>query len=293
MLKKNLFFDSFKDLLMLVIGSIVYALGVCLFLDPNHISPGGVTGIAFILANFLPMDIGLINLIINIPLFILGWLRFHDKFIARTAVALVISSFVMDIIPEYAKDYVPITHDLAIASLSGGAVMAVGLALVYLSGGSTGGTDILIKFLRQKYLHLKTGTLSFLLDCIIGSISVLVFKNIDLGLYAILTLVVSGVVIDRVLYGGDEAKLIYVVSDNNEEISSRLLDELEIGLTIIKGKGAYTNLEKDIIMCAFRKPLYQKVRQIIKQADPNAFVMVTSATEIFGLGFKDHFADEL
>jgi len=132
-----------------------------------------------------------------------------------------------------------------------------------------------------------------LLDCIIGSISVLVFKNIDLGLYAILTLVVSGVVIDRVLYGGDEAKLIYVVSDNNEEISSRLLDELEIGLTIIKGKGAYTNLEKDIITCAFRKPLYQKVRQIIKQADPNAFVMVTSATEIFGLGFKDHFADEL
>ncbi len=293
MIKKDLFFDNYKELLMLVSGSIVYALGVCLFLDPNHISPGGVTGIAFILAHFLPMEIGVINLVINIPLFIMGWIRFHDKFIARTAVALIISSFVMDFVPKYANEYVPLTNDLIIASLSGGAVMAIGLALVYLSGGSTGGTDILIKFLRQKYIHLKTGSLSFLLDCIIGSVSVLVFKNVDLGLYAILTLVVSGIVIDRFLYGGDEAKLIYVISDNNVEISNRLLDELEIGVTLIKGKGAYTNLEKEIILCAFRKPLYQRVRQIIKQADPNAFVMVTSASEIFGLGFKDHFADEL
>ena len=293
MIKKNLFFDNIKELIMLISGSVIYALGVILFLDPNRISPGGVTGIAFILSSFLPWDIGMINLIINIPLFILGWIRFHDKYIARTAVALIISSGVMDLLPKYAGEYVPATTDLAMASLAGGALMAIGLALVYLSGGSTGGTDILIKFLRQKYVHLKTGTLSFVLDCVIGSISVFIFKNIDLGLYAILTLVVSGVVMDRILYGGDEAKLIYIISDMNKEIIERLMSELEIGVTLIRGEGAYTNTEKDVVMCAFRKPLYQKVRQIIKETDPNAFVMVTSATEIFGLGFKDHFADEL
>ena len=293
MIKKDLFYDNYKELAMLLGGSVLYSLGVSLFLDPNRISPGGVTGIAFVLSYFLPLDIGIINFIINIPLFVAGWIRFRDKFIARTVLSLVVSSAVMELLPKYAKDYIPLTNDLTIASLAGGAVMSLGLALVYLSGGSTGGTDIVIKFLRQKYLHLKTGTMSFILDCIIGSISVFVFKDIDLGLYAILTLVVQGFVLDRALYGGDEAKLIYIVSDKNDEISKRLMNELEIGVTFIKGVGAYTNEHKDVIMCAFRKTLYQKVREIIKQTDSKAFVMVTSASEIFGEGFKDHFADEI
>ena len=292
-MRNNLLFDNFKELLMLVFGSLIYAAGVSFFLDPNNISPGGVTGIAFVLSLFVPLGTGLITFIINIPLFVAGWMRFHDRFIARTVFSLLISSAAMDLITKCAGRYVPLTEDLAIASITGGALMALGLALVYLSGGSTGGTDILIKFLRQRYLHLKTGVLSFLLDCVIGSVSVFVFKDIDLGLYAILTLVVSGIVLDRALYGGDEAKLIYIISDRNEEISRQLMEELEIGVTFVKGVGAYTNTEKDVVMCAFRKPLYQKVRNIIKHTDPNAFVMVTSASEIFGEGFKDHFADEL
>ena len=279
--------------MMLVFGSVIYAFGVSFFLDPNKISPGGVTGIAFVLSFFIPAGTGLITFIINIPLFIAGWVRFHDKFIARTILSLLISSAAMDLSEKYAGRYIPLTNDLTVASMAGGALMALGLALVYLAGGSTGGTDILIKFLRQKYIHLKTGVLSFVLDCLIGSISVFVFKDIDLGLYAVLTLVVSGVVLDRALYGGDEAKLIYIISDRNEEISKQLLGELEIGVTFIKGVGAYTNTKKDVVLCAFRKPLYQKVRNIIKNTDPNAFVMVTSASEIFGEGFKDHFADEL
>ena len=290
---RHLLFDDLKELLMLIGGSFIYAIGVSFFLDPNKISPGGVTGIAFVLSHFLPFETGLINFVINLPLFVAGWIRFHDKFIARTVLSLAISSIVMDIIPDSFEQYVPITSDLVISSLAGGALMSIGLALVYLGGGSTGGTDIIIKFIRQKYIHVKTGMLSFLLDCIIGSISVFVFKEIDLGLYAVLTLVVQGYVLDRMLYGGDEAKLVYIISDKHDEISKYLLNELEIGVTFVKGVGAYTGTEKNVVLCAFRKQLYQRVRQIIKSIDPEAFLIVTNATEVFGEGFKDHFADEI
>ena len=293
MLKKKLLFDDAKELIMLLAGSLVYAVGVSMFLDPNRISPGGVTGIAFVLSHFLPFETGMINFVINLPLFIAGWIRFHDKFIARTVLSLVVTSLAMDTLPNLLPDYIPVTNDLVIAALSGGALMSVGLALVYLGGGSTGGTDIIIKFIRQKYIHLKTGLLSFLLDCFIGSVSVLVFREIDLGLYAVLTLVVQGYVLDRILYGGDEAKLVYIISKKHSEISARLMHELEVGVTFLNGSGAYTGEEKNLVMCVFRKPLYQKVRHIVKEVDPAAFMIVSNATEIFGEGFKDHFADEI
>ena len=293
MKKSNLLFDNAKELLLLLGGSIVYAVGVSFFLDPNRISPGGVTGIAFVLSSFLPLGIGVLNFLINIPLFIVGWIRFRDKFIARTVFVLLILSAFMDLFSKYLSAYIPLTDDLILASLAGGGLMAAGLALVYLGGGSTGGTDIIIKFLRQKYVHIRTGLLSFILDCVIGSVAVIVYGEFNLLLYAVLTLIVQGYVLDLVLYGSDEAKLVFIISDRNELISKKLLEELEVGVTFIKGVGAYPNSEKDIVLCAFRKQLYRDVRHVIKKIDPNAFLIVTSATEIFGEGFKDHFADEI
>lgn len=292
-MKRKILFDSPKDLFLLLFGSVVYAVGISFFLDPNRISPGGVAGIAFVLSSFIPVGIGVINFVINVPLFIAAWFRFRDKFVARTILVLIVSSAAMDLFTGYCSSYIPFTKDLTLASLAGGAVMSIGLSLVYLGGGSTGGSDIVIKFLRQKYVHLKTGMLSFILDCLIGSLSVVIFHEIELGLYAVLTLVVQGFVLDRMLYGSDEAKLVYIISDKHDEISQKLLEELEIGITFIRGEGAYTKTDKNVVLCAFRKQLYQQVRAVVKEIDPSAFVIVTNATEIFGEGFKDHFADEI
>ncbi len=292
-MKRKILFDSPRDLFLLLFGSVIYAVGICFFLDPNRISPGGVAGIAFVLSSFIPLGIGVINFVINVPLFIVAWYRFRDKFVARTILVLIVSSAAMDFFNNSCSSFIPLTKDLTLSSLAGGAVMSIGLSLVYLGGGSTGGTDIVIKFLRQKYVHLKTGMLSFLLDCFIGSLSVVIFHEIELGLYAVLTLVVQGFVLDRMLYGSDEAKLVYIISDKHDEISKKLLEELEIGITFIKGEGAYTGTDKNVVLCAFRKQLYQQVRAVVKDIDPSAFVIVTSATEIFGEGFKDHFADEI
>ncbi|MBP0969945.1 MAG: YitT family protein, partial [Oscillospiraceae bacterium] len=189
--------------------------------------------------------------------------------------------------------YMPLTRDLMLATIAGGAVMSVGMSLIYLGGGSVGGTDIIIKFLRQKHSHIGTGTLSFILDFTTCVLSCFVFGGYELGVYAALALYVQGIVMDKMLYGSNEAKLIYIISQKTHEVSDRLLNDLGIGVTWLEGTGAYTEEKRQVVFAAFRKQNYQRVRQIVKEEDPDAFMIVTSATEIFGLGFRDHFADEL
>jgi len=290
---RNKMLNDIKDFLLVTVGSLVYAIGLELFLDPNNISAGGVVGLAMIVCHFTKIDLGLMIFLMNAPLLIAGWIRFRNKFLVYTVYALALSSFLIDFIDSHYPAYVPLTKDLMLATIAGGAIMSVGMSMIYLGGGSTGGTDIIIKFLRQKYTHLKTGVLSFILDCTTGILSCLVFGEFELGVYAALALFAQGVVMDKMLYGGNEAKLVYVISTRTREVSQRLLNDLGIGVTWLDATGAYTEEKRQVVFAAFRKQNYQKVRQIVKEEDPEAFMIVTSATEIFGEGFRDHFADEL
>ena len=154
------------------------------------------------------------------------------------------------------------------------------------AGSTTGGTDIIIKVLRLKMPHIKTGALYLILDAIVVTVSAFVFKDIDQALYAGIAVFVASFVLDIVLYGRDGAKLIYIISDKSEQITQRLLAELEIGVTYINGKGAYSGKDKKVIMCVMRKQLAPRTEDIIKEEDPEAFMIVSSATEIFGEGYK-------
>ena len=171
--------------------------------------------------------------------------------------------------------------------------MAIGLALVFRAGATTGGTDIIVKLLRQKYRHLKTGRLFFILDILIVAASLLVFDDIDTILYAVLAVVVTSIVFDAVLYGFDEAKLVYIISDHSDIIAQRIMDELEAGVTFLKGKGAYSNSPKDVILCVMRNTVAPKAEEIVKQEDPLAFMIISSATEIYGEGYKNIFSEKL
>ena len=293
MSKKEKITTFIKEFLLINVGSLVYALGLVLFLDPNNISAGGVVGLAMIVCHFTGIDLGLMTFLMNAPLLIAGWIRFRDKFLFYTIYAISVSSFFMDFITGHFPAYVPLTRDMMLATIAGGAIMSVGMSMIYLGGGSVGGTDIIIKFLRQKYNHLMTGTLSFILDSTTVILSCLVFGGFEHGIYASLALFAQGVVMDKMLYGSNEAKLIYIVSKKTREVSARLLNDLGIGVTWLEGVGAYTEEKRQVVFAAFRKQNYQKVRQIVKEEDPEAFMIVTSATEIFGEGFRDHFADEL
>ena len=171
--------------------------------------------------------------------------------------------------------------------------MAVGLGLVFKTGSTTGGPDIIVKLLRLRFPYLKTGVLFLITDAIIVTVSGFVFQNVDVALYAGLVVVVNSLLVDVVLYGRDGAKLLFIISDGHEAITKRLLEELDIGVTHIFGTGAYSGKEKKVIMCVMKKQISPKAEEIVRQEDPAAFMIVTSATEIFGEGYKNIFSEKI
>ena len=270
-------------------GCLIYAAGIALFLDPNGLAPGGVTGIAIMISHAAKIPTGTLVLIINIPLLIIGARKFGRSFLMYTVASTVLSSLMINWLSAVSLDI----SDKLLSGIVGGALMAVGMGIVFRCGGTTGGSDILVKLLRLKYRHLRTGTLFAVTDTVIVAASALVFKNIENALYAGIALAVSSIVLDLTLYGPDEAKSLFIISDRSEDVARRILEELDIGVTCLQGRGGYSGAPKQVLLCAVRKALFPKVRRIVQQEDPAAFMIVSSATEIFGEGFKDHFTEEI
>lgn len=277
------------DYLIITAASLVYGVAVSLFLDPNSLAPGGVTGIAIILNRSVNLETGTLILLINIPIIILGTYKFGFRFIISTAYCTVTFSFVTNLLARLE----PVTTDPLLAALAGGTLVAISLGMVFKSGATTGGTDIIVKVLRLKFPHLKTGALFLLTDAVIVTLSAIVFGDLDKALYAGLTVIVTSVMLDVVLYGTDSAKLIYIISDSSDQITARLLQELDIGVTYIQGHGAYSQKAKNVILCAAKKQMAPKVEEIVKEEDTVAFMIVTSATEIYGEGHKSYFSEKL
>lgn len=277
------------DYLMITAASFLYAVAVSLFLDPNSLAPGGVTGIAIIMNRLSGLETGTWVLIINIPIIILGMWKFGLHFILSTLYCTAVTSFFINLLANFGVA----TEDRFLAALVGGALMAVGIGLVFKAGATTGGTDIIVKLLRLRFPHLKTGSLFLITDATIVTASAFVFKDLDVALYAGLVVFVNSVLLDVVLYGRDGAKLIFIISDVHASITKRLLEELDIGVTYISGTGAYSGKEKSVIMCVMKKQISAQVEVIVREEDPDAFMIVTSATEIFGEGYKSIYSEKL
>ncbi|MCI8370638.1 MAG: YitT family protein [Clostridia bacterium] len=301
-LNKALVLDFLKRYGVMTLGCIIYSLGVALFLDASNLASGGVTGIAIILNYVIRMgtdgydlNTGIIIIIINIPLFILGAVFFGKYFIISTVYATVLSSLLIWVWDLAFQNFLPITENLLLAGLVGGAMFGLGLGLIFRTGSSTGGTDIIVKILRKKFRYIRTGMISLTIDAGIVALSAIVYKDIELACYTAISIIVFTSTFDWVLYGGNSAKLIYIISsdEKSKEICDRLLKELDVGATFVDGEGAYTGDQKRIIMCAIKNFLYPRLRDIVKSIDPKAFVIVSSAKEIYGEGYKDHFDDEL
>lgn len=291
------------DYCVITFGCVIYSLGVSLFLDASKLASGGVTGIAIIISHLIReisggfvLDTGIIILILNIPLFILGLLFVGKKFIISTIYSTVLSSLLMWAWNIAFAQYLPdLNANILISTLAGGTLFGIGLGLIFRMGSSTGGTDIVVKMLRKKFRYIKMGVISMSIDIVIVLVSGIVFRDFELMCYTILSIVIFTCLFDWVLYGGNTAKLVYVITtaDNAEAICKKILKELDIGATLIDGEGAYTGNQRRIIMCAAKNFLYPKLRDIVREVDPHAFTIVSSAKEIYGEGYKDHFEDEL
>lgn len=278
----------------ITMASLLYAVGVGMFLNPNNLAPGGVSGIAIILKKIFPVlpGVGMLILIINIPIMIVGWKKFGPRFIISTSYALVISSLFIDIIPKMI-DVDSVSDNPMLSSIIGGAAFGLAMGLLFRMETTTGGMDIIVKIVRGKYPHLKTGQIYLLLDIVILIASAFAFSNVEVALYAAIAIYVSTLVMDKAIYIGDEATLIYIMSKKRKQIADYMMKELDVGVTFIKSKGAYSNTDGEIIMCVMRKQRLAKVRTALKETDPEAFMIVTSANEVFGEGFKSHFKADI
>lgn len=278
----------------ITMASLLYAVGVGVFLNPNNLAPGGVSGIAIILKKIFPVlpGVGMLILIINIPIMIVGWKKFGPRFIISTSYALVISSLFIDIIPKLI-DVNSVSDNPMLSSIIGGAAFGLAMGLLFRMETTTGGMDIIVKIVRGKYPHLKTGQIYLLLDIVILIASAFAFSNVEVALYAAIAIYVSTLVMDKAIYIGDEATMIYIMSKKRKQIADYMMKELDVGVTFIKSKGAYSNTDGEIIMCVMRKQRLAKVRTALKETDPEAFMIITSANEVFGEGFKSHFKADI
>ena len=172
-------------------------------------------------------------------------------------------------------------------------MLALGIGIVFRSGGTTGGVDILVKLLRRKFRHMRTGALFMSVDVFVVIMTIPVMGSVEAALYSTVALVTVSVVLDKVLYGTEGGTLFYIVTDHPKEIAGRILAEVDVGCTYLNGEGAYTGAPKRVILCVARKQLAPKIRDVVKAEDPGAFLIVSPATEVLGLGFKPHGADEL
>ena len=269
---------------LMVLGAAVQGVGVSLFLEPYGIAPGGVMGISIMISKFIPVGTGTIMILINLPLLAVSYKFLGRTFFARTLFSTLLCSAFIDFFSRFS----PASDDKILCSVAGGALIAVSLGIIFQAGGSTGGMDIIVRFLRNAFPQLKSGTLFLILDGFICLISAVVFRNINNALYALVALAVCSRLLDFLLYGADEARLVFIFSKKSDDIMHRLLIKTNSGASFLSGEGGFTGEKTKIIMCAIKKSRYNKLEKIVKETDNNAFMIVTSANEIFGKGFKNY-----
>ena len=278
-----------KKILYLTISAFIFGVGISSFIDPNNLAPGGFSGIAIVLSRITDLNTGILLFILNIPVIIVGMIKFGRKFMLRTIYSIFATSFFIRIMALFP----PATNDILLGATVGSALVGIGVGIAIRCGATTGGMDIVVKLLRLKLPYLKTGKLYLLADAVVIGLSVFVFGNLDSALYAGIGVMVNAAVLDMVLYGDDEAKFFYIISDSGQQIAERIIKELVIGVTFIEGRGGYSGKEKKILLCVIKKQAAPKIEEIVKEEDPMAFLIVTNATEIFGEGYKSITAERL
>lgn len=272
-----------KEYSLFILGSIIAAMGTSLFLLPNQLSSGGFSGIATILYYLFNIQMGTTIIILNIPVFILAFIREGKQFVAKTIVA----TFVFSEVINFFEKFEPVTNDKILASVYGGIIIGIGLALVFKGRSSTGGTDLIANIIVTYNNEVSIGNVLQILDIFVVVLNIIFLGEIEIGLYSAIAIFLINKMLDLIFEGINFSKMIYIISNEYEAISEVINQEIKRGATGLYGKGMYTNEEKMIVMCVAKRKHIIKIKEISKQIDPNAFVIITDAREVYGLGFKN------
>ncbi len=272
----------FKEGLMMLFGSIVYAVAVEVFLSPLKISPGGITGISTVLNFISGFPTGVYIIAFNLPLLLFGLFKFGKSFIAKTATAVVISSLVIEIINNF---YTPIFTDKILCAVFGGVLLGTGLGVIMMVGASTGGVDIAVKLLNEKY-SISIGRAFLMIDGSVIAFAAVVYRDFESALYSVVAIFVSSRVVDLILGGNIDSKAFFIISDNEDEVKLALTNTADRGVTILPAFGGYTGRKNNILLCVARNNEVNTVRKLIISSDPNAFFFMVNAGDVIGKGFK-------
>lgn len=276
---------------LVALGSVIFALAFDWFFAPNQVAMGGVTGLAQVInAVFPPLSVGVLSFLLNVPLFLAGWKFIGFHLLASSLFSMAVSSAAIDLI---AAVYSFPPMDPMLACLCGGALMGVGLGIVFSQGATTGGTDVVARLMKLKLPWLPMGKLMLVPDFIVLALAAAVFGRVEAALYGAVGIFVATRVMDTVLYGLDTSKVAYIISDRWEELSRRLLEELDMGVTLLRGQGAYTGREKQILMVAFKQKAIVQVKRTVHEVDSGAFLIVCDAHDVLGEGFGDYQKEEI
>lgn len=271
---------------LIILGAAIYALAVELFYVSAGLTTGGLTGVALILNKLIPLPVGVMVLAMNIPLFLLGYKSMGRYFFFTSLIGVVASSLAIDLFSVSLPVIPALTADRLLCSVLGGAMSGMGLGLVMAAGGSTGGVDIVGLLLSRKQDGLSLGRLIMLMDIVIVAANTLIFRDIAAALYTAIAMYLSGVVLDSVMYGANIASVTFIITKKADEIAKTLIETLGRGVTILNGTGAYTGEPQSLLICAIGRRQLSHMKRLVRGCDPNAFIIVSEAREVFGNGFQ-------
>ena len=275
--------DNFKDFLLITIGILLVAISVVYFFEPNNIAAGGITGLAIVINHYIPfISIGPLVLIMDVTLFVIALIVIGPKFGAKS----IYCSFLLSTSMWVMQKFFPftITNDLMLATIFGTLIAAAGMAIVFNANASSGGTDIIAKILN-KFFHFNIGKSLLMVDFLVTLLGAITF-GINIGLYGLLSVIVNGVVIDKIIAGFKVKSEITIISNRNKEISQYILNDLERGCTFIKGVGGFTGKDTSLLYTVLDRSEFIKLKNHISSIDKNAFITVGEVHEVMGEGFK-------
>ena len=273
-----------------IFGSTVFALGFSLFLAPNDMNPGGISGLSMVLVELLHFgSVGSLSILINLPLFILGGLKIGKRFFAGSLLGMLLSSVLIDAFAVIEM----IAVEPLMAALYGGLICGFGLGVVFVCGTSTGGSDILVRLLKLKYRNVPIGQIAMTFDVVVVVLTGLVFRDVSKALYTGVSVFICGKVVDAVVYRFDYSKVALIVSSKYEEIAYEIGVKLDRGATFLHAEGSYSHKDTKVVLAAVKKQQVAELKDLVVHLDPNAFIIVQEAHQVLGDGFSRHSKDAL
>lgn len=271
-------------------GSAIFALGFSLFLEPNDINTGGISGLAQTLAHLLGIqNVGVLSIALNVPLFLVGGFRVGKRFFAGSLLGALVSGSLIDVFSLLSIG----PQDTLVSGIYGGVLCGLGIGIVFAAGTSTGGSDIVVRLLKQRYRNVPIGIISTVFDACVVILTGIVFRDISRALFSGVVVFITGRVMDVVVYRFDYSKVAIIISDRAEEIAKDICNKLDRGATFLHGQGSYSRQEKQVVLTVVKKRQLAELKELVMEQDEDAFVIVQEAHQVLGDGFSRYSKDAL